>query len=255
MADLSSHWLGLGEEGVRSLWREVSLSFLAADSFFYRESWLGDDEPSKLPEDVGSRATNTCTAVVIAESDAIPWHVGYLSERFDVVLWVETIDEILLSVSDEFGVQLADEVLPENLKGNVDFFLVPVLSWINADDFLGYLEGMMPYLKPGGRVCFALGALPAASDTTNILWDEGPQELSEFVELCREIPSVCLRRERLIPVASVHELQSEMLQRFEKRNRRFLGQRTIGEIRRELEGNSDPQPTSLLLLTFEPAHQ
>lgn len=208
----SEHWMGLGQFGQDALLHDFDPTLYALDqalnsaavSQFHR---LGRREERPL-------------ALIVPPEDSLIWHVGRISELFQVGLWQLEPDPVIDDILNRFGASLVQGPLAD-LPELLALVILLQHDWVHAGAWLHTVQTCAESLEEEGML-LALLKVRAQGDSGLVQWQDGSETNVADLQndLCQEFKSVDNRRVELTPkILSDDEYLSEFL----RRHRSFFG--------------------------------
>jgi len=116
----SEHWLGHGLDGQEALLFDLDPYLYALDAHICRVS---QQIAFSTDARVSKPSKERPKAAIILGDELNPWSIGFLSEKFDLVLVTDFIDPIVEETADHFNAIILDEEKFYNLEPVIDFAL------------------------------------------------------------------------------------------------------------------------------------
>jgi hypothetical protein len=168
------HWLAEGLAGADALLLDVDPYLFAVDGMF-----------AKLASQVAHRydgEEQRPLAIICAQEEYMPWHVGMLRKRYDVALSVPDDDELIEELSHRFDVSVFAGELPANLGASSQLVLFTESQWRDSDEFLAALERAHQLLTTNGRAFLVLRGSGGQSSPQINFADGSSISLSKLIE-------------------------------------------------------------------------
>ncbi len=200
------HWLGEGELGQDCLFDDLDPYLYAADkTLFHRAS-------TRSHEIQQQRRELEPSALLIPRSGTVPWHIEYLSEKFELWIWAFEEDDLLREAGEYFGAQIfVGDSIPENVL-ELDYILCTETEWDGKQDLAEIYRAVQHHLAADGMM--------------SVVWQgemrEGESPLAQFSKqqafLFPEPDFV-----ETVPLSAIANAHEYNVAEFLRRHKRFFG--------------------------------
>ncbi len=204
------HWLGHGVDGQETLLIDLDPYLYVLDSYICKVS-----QQIAFSEDlrISKLSKERPKAAIILGEELNPWSIGYLSDRFDVVLVTDFIDPIIEETANRFNAIILDE--------EKFFELEPVFDFVLFFNCSAEIDGKLAksafdishVLSTSGVALFPIINSENSSPETRVAWIASSLGFREFSEI--EIYQTNFTELKKLPDFGVLE--------FSKRHKNFYG--------------------------------
>ena len=158
------HWLGEGSLGQESLMGELDAFLFAIDSAIAHQASI---VARRVP-----KSEDVPTAVLVPPEGSIGWHLGFLSQFYEVRLWAHESDEVQGLAADHFNARIQSGELRSWLEYAVDLFLFTDTNWQAEFDFTNEVREATSALSDYGSACFVLSGV-RVENRLQVCWTSG----------------------------------------------------------------------------------
>lgn len=168
--DNVKHWLEEGSVGQESLLLDVE-----------PQLYLIDQVLCKKVTQLAYQFKETPLGIIIPPAESVSWQICFLSKLYDLLVWGDDGDELLLEAAKTFDVEIFSGDIPEDILA-VQLFLYLDWGWQSVNDFLIELREVSRYVAEDGEILFVLQT-SGHQDTLEVHWQDGSSTvLSEIIE-------------------------------------------------------------------------
>jgi hypothetical protein len=214
--EYSGHWLREGLSGQNSLLAEVDPFLFLADPIFSKNAsqisyhYDGDElRPQSF---------------VLLPKDSLPWHLGFLSEKFALTAIVESHDELLDVVAEQFNFSIADYDFAANRDGRpgIDFITRPAVYWESVEELYECLKLIQNAVASGGRSCLFFEGQRIANEDYLLIGGSEQILIKELLALplCAEFAKI---ETEIIPIERFREESQFRVSEFNQKHKNYFG--------------------------------
>jgi len=213
------HWLGEGIDGQQTLASELDPYVYRADQTICQKL-----RASYFERGAGAEKGKL---LLCPPDDALGYHMGVLSESYDIFVQTRGWDEFSEEVAEHFKAVLLRDGLPYELNGRLSTILYTNYHWDSLSTFRELVRKALSLLSPEGYAHFLLpGQLLSQGSVVN--WDDGSTTNLSEIEQGEVFRLPVPDGVEILPFAAVSSIEDDYLRRFLKRHRSYFGRAALG---------------------------